>query len=314
MLVASALSVLPLRAHAQSSDPAAAETLFEAGRAAFERKDYDEACAKFAESHRLDPAAGTLINLAACNEERGKLASAWENWREALSLLRVDDERRPGVEKRKLELDARLPRLEVRLAPGAPSGSDVSRDGVTLGPAALGLPLPVDPGPHRVEVRALGRSPRSYEVVAEEGRLVELVVDVGPVLSGAQATSTAKAPPPPRPDSSSDSRRTTGYTVGGIGLLGLGIGAVTGLVALDRKNTIEETCEKKDDRYACPSEGADAAKSGKTLATVSTIATISGLALTATGLVLVLTSPNEGPAVTATWLPGGAMLGGRGTF
>src|SRR6185436_984215 len=96
---------------AQAGDPAAAEALFAAGRAAFDAGDYDSACAKFAESQRLDPAAGTLTNLAACNERRGRLASAWENWREALSLLRSDDDRRPGVEKRMAELEARLPRL-----------------------------------------------------------------------------------------------------------------------------------------------------------------------------------------------------------
>src|SRR5262245_16002439 len=110
-------------AFAAGSDPAAAEALFAAGRVAFDQGDYETACAKFAESQRLDPAPGTLMNLGACNEKRGRLASAWENWREALSTLRADDDRRPAAEKRVAELEERLPRLDVRLAPTAPPGT-----------------------------------------------------------------------------------------------------------------------------------------------------------------------------------------------
>lgn len=316
-LLAAALAFVPGRALAQAGDPATAEALFAAGRAAFESGDYDSACAKFAESHRLDPAAGTVINLAACNERRGRLASAWQNWLEALSMLRPDDERRPGVEKRKADLEARLPRLEVRLAPGSPAGVAVSRDGVALGSAAFGVPLPVDPGPHRIEVTAQNRAPRAYDVNAEEGRLLDLVVEPGAPLSTAptpKAPAQAASKSAPREDSGGGTTRVIGYTAAGVGLVGIGVGAVTGLLALDRKQTIVDTCEKHGDRYACPSQGVDAADSGKTLATVSSIATISGLVLAATGVVLVLTSPSGGPEVTATFLPSGGMIGGRGRF
>src|SRR6185295_14702479 len=87
-------------ARAQARDPAAAEALFSAGREAFEKGDYATACPKFEESHRLDPGAGALINLAACREKLGKLASAWESWQQALRWLGPDDERRAGVEQR----------------------------------------------------------------------------------------------------------------------------------------------------------------------------------------------------------------------
>jgi hypothetical protein len=302
-------------AFAQASDPAAAEALFAAGRASFDAGDYDSACAKFAESQRLDPAAGTLTNLAACNERRGRLASAWENWREALSLLRSDDDRRPGVEKRMAELEARLPRLVVRLAPGSPPGVQVTRDGVALGPAAFDLPLPVDPGPHRVEVVAPARAPRVYEVKAEESRLSELTVEPGAPLPAKSVTP----PPPARHDeakavNSGNSLRLVGYVTAGVGVVGIGVGTVTGLMASGKKQTIEESCTKHGDGYTCPPEGVSASKSGKTLATVSSITMISGLALATTGVVLVLASPSGGTEVTATILPGGAAIGGRGRF
>jgi hypothetical protein len=299
---------------AQAGDPAAAEALFTAGRAAFDAGDYESACAKFAESQRLDPAAGTLTNLAACNERRGRLASAWENWREASSLLRSDDDRRPGVEKRMAELEARLPRLVVRLAPGSPAGVQVTRDGVALGPAAFDLPLPVDPGPHRIEVAAPGRAPKVYETRAEESRLSELTVEPGAPLPVKPATV-----PPARHDEAKSadagrSLRLVGYVTAGVGVGGIGVGTVTGLMANGKKQTIEDSCTKHGDGYTCPPEGVDASKSGKTLATVSSIAMISGLALAATGVVLVLVSPSGGTEVTATILPGGAAIGGRGRF
>src|SRR5258706_15138092 len=68
-------------------DPATADALFRQGRQAMEAKNYADACQKFAESQKLDPAAGTAMNLATCEEKLGKLASAWQHWKEALDAL-----------------------------------------------------------------------------------------------------------------------------------------------------------------------------------------------------------------------------------
>src|SRR5262245_59132112 len=96
---------------AQSRDAATAEALFRQGRAAMESKNFQEACPKFAESQKLDPAAGTLMNLATCEEKLGKLASAWQHWKEALDALPQKDDRVTFAKGRVDELEKKLPRL-----------------------------------------------------------------------------------------------------------------------------------------------------------------------------------------------------------
>src|SRR3954471_24327953 len=113
-----ALFALPAAVVAQSRDAATAEALFRQGRHAMENKSYQEACAKFSESQKLDPAAGTLMNLATCEEKVGKLASAWQHWKEAIDALPPKDDRIGFARSRVEELEKKLPRLQITLSSG----------------------------------------------------------------------------------------------------------------------------------------------------------------------------------------------------
>src|SRR5262249_28906373 len=144
LLLGSSLGLSAGAARADRRDPVTAEALFRAGRAAADRGDFASACSQFEESNRLDPAVGTMFNLAACDEQLGKIASAWQLFREVSQRLPPGDERIALADTRANALEPKLPKLSLQLA-RVPEGTVVLRDGVELGSASLTLPLPVDP-------------------------------------------------------------------------------------------------------------------------------------------------------------------------
>src|SRR4051812_35827383 len=128
-------------------DPSAADALFQSAKEAFDRGDLATACPRFAESQRLDPAPGTVLNLGACEEKRGHVAAAWQAFREAREALPAGDFRIAYADERIAALGPKVPRVVLRLhAP--PAGTRVFRDDMELGPSSAGVPLPMDPGPH----------------------------------------------------------------------------------------------------------------------------------------------------------------------
>ena len=318
-LLALLATTWPAAAAAQEKrDPVAADYLFREARKAARAGDYAKACPLFADSLKADGGTGVLMNLADCEEHLGKVASAWEHWREALDTLQGKPDKRAALAMRKIAaLERRLPRLTVRLEAGAPSDAKVERDGVALGASALGLPVPVDPGSHTIVVRAANHAARTFTVAVAESQLVEQSVGAGattPVETRTMNTGfdgsrgTSDAPPPAH---SSSVMRPIGYAFVGAGVIGIGIGAVAGLVALDKKGTVQQHCQSDPaGGVGCTDQtGLDAADTGRTMSTVSTIGFAAGAGLVAVGVVLLVMSggrsTDTGTAFAPTVLPGG---------
>lgn len=272
-------------AAAQASDPAAGEALFREGRAAADAGNYQKACEKFHESHRLDPAPGTVLNIADCEEKLGHIATAWTLYQEVMQKFPARDERYTIAQERVTALEPRVPKLAIRLAAGAPSDSVVRRDGVELKSASLDTPLPVDPGKHEIVVEAPGRAKSSVTIDIAEGDTKRVSVSPGPVTS-----TSDKGPGKTK---SSSGGKTAGYVLGGIGIVGIGVGTVTGLMVLSKKSTVDDNCDPKT--KLCNQTGKDAADSGKTLGTISGASFILGAVALGAGAYLVLSSKEKEP-------------------
>src|SRR6185436_12248389 len=126
-----------------------ADKLFEDGRNYLAAKEYALACTAFEQSNQAEVAIGTLLNIALCYEEWGKIASAHRAYLEAerYAELKLDD-RANGAHKKALELAPRVPHLQLDV----PADADVSTvfliDGKEIERRALDVDMLVDPGPH----------------------------------------------------------------------------------------------------------------------------------------------------------------------
>jgi hypothetical protein len=330
-----ALGVLDVRfVAAQTHDAAAGEALFQDGRRLMKARDFAAACGKFEESLRLDPASGTLLNLADCEEQLGRTASAWQHWLTAADQLPAGDKRRTTALAHASAIEKGLARLSVTLAPSAPADAVVKRDGVALGSGSLGVPLPVDPGRHVVVVSAAGREDREAEVtlrakeqrtlVVEAGRVSETPApktDVARTSNAAAGTSDVWARTSPddadaQRASSSGRAPVAGYALLGVGVVSAGVGAYFGLSALSARRDASAACPQVGSTHRCSAAASGALDKDKQDSLYADIGFGVGIAAAATGLYLLLKPRHAEPETTADFvpLPGGGEVRFAGRF
>lgn len=313
-------------ASAETSDAVAAQALFDQAKALMAAGKASEACPKFAESERLDPGVGTLLNLAACYEASGRPASAWSTFLEAESAAKAANNAE-GIRvsrARSAALAPKLAKLRVSLATAAPEGLEIRRDGRLVGPEQWGLEIPVDPGKHTIAASAPGREPWQREVeVSEPGRALSVEV---PELTRASAQSPDVPSPAPAPHSNSapndtepgaatqpeglGTQRWLSVGAGVVGVAGVVVGSVFGLKSKAKHDEASDHC----DGAACRDpEGVDLRDDARRAGNLSTIGFIVGGLGLAGGAVLWLTaSPRPSDAATALELgPGHVALRAR---
>jgi len=328
LILGSLLSTGPVLAQA-GADRALAEALYDEGRRLMAEGQYAAACPKLEESQRLDPATGTLLNLAACREQEGRIATAWLLFKDAAAAARRDgrQDRVEYADGKAAELDPRVSRLTLEVpATSATEGLELRLDGVVVRSVAWGIPTPVDGGRHVVEATAPGRIPFRAEVaVAAEGDAQRVEVPaLAPATAPPPAPAAGAAPaagglaPTAAPVTAEEPRahrpRTGVYVAAGV-TGGLAVGAVaTGVVALGRADEFETANEDPDRTVAERSSLRSDAREMQVVNTVLTGAAIAGAGVT---VVLIAIRPRAEAATgrwrAAPWVSrdgGGVSLGG----
>jgi hypothetical protein len=306
------------QARAQSGEnQAAAQALYDEARKLVDAKSFAEACPKFKESYDLDPAGGTLLNLADCYEKLGKPALAWTTFKDALVAAQRDGNgsRIEFAKTHIAALEKSLAYVTIQVPDKARvDGLSVTLDGTPIGSATWGVALPVDPGSHTVRAEAPGHQPFERSIDTASGGQRE-EVSVPPL---AAAPGGAGTTPPAGGESTSTQSFWNGRNIGwismGVGVVGVAVGSYFGVKAFSDWDDRNQGCKS-----GCTPAAKDAGSQASTAATISTVGfAVGGIAL-ATGVVLVVTSHGGSKSAGSTPsfqagvvpAPGGALLNVR---
>jgi hypothetical protein len=317
-LVAIVLTAASGAAPAQdrAASRALAESLFQHGKRLMQEGHPGQACPKFAESQRLEPALGTLLNLAVCHEQDGKTASAWAEFAAAAALAaRNGEKERERLAREHLAaLEPRLSRLTLAV-PHPPVGLELRLDDSLLGEGAWETAVPVDPGPHQISAAAPGHQPWSQSLVVAPGPAVQHVEVVlqdahgsAPVRASAPLPAVEVTPPVQPAATGSSRRRLASYVAGGIGAVGLGVGGYFGWRAFAEQKTVKRECLQS----MCSGDGLAADDRAHRAARLANVGFAVGAVGLGTAAYLFFSEPTRPSAGSARWSL--APLGERGAI
>jgi hypothetical protein len=319
------LAAFPSPAAAQEQPAVSAEAKEEAaakyreGLSLFEAEKPGEALPLFREALAITNSPNARLMVAMCLKQTGQVAAAY---REMQAILETPDaQNNPKYERTLESARAELERLQQEVGKltieveGSPPGLQVTIDGESVEIAEDSPPIVLKGGDHELVATADGleTDERTVHIEPGHGKVIKLALEP-PAPEPEPEPETPPPPAPAEPEPASNNLQTIGYVVGGVGVVGLGVFATTGLMAKSKYDSVNDACggeRCEDPKYA------DDIDSGKTLQTVANVSLIVGAAGVLTGSALILfggSGQPEQPTVAAAPLPGGAYLGYSGRF
>jgi hypothetical protein len=317
-----------------SDDPARAEArkIGYAGVEAYQAGDFATAHDRLETAYQMLRVPSLGLWSARALTKLGKLVEAEARYLEVIRLPTsvgdeaIQEQARQDARNERAELARRIPSLLVRVD-GAPAAEvAVTIDGAPLTGSAIGESHLVNPGRHRIEgVRGTARA--SADVAAAEGEQKSAVLrfaGAGADASGTPAADVALTAPSGG-GARTRTMRTVGWATVAAGGAGIVVGAVTGLVAISKKGSLDDAgCVSG----SCPIGQRDAVDSYERMRLVSGVGLIAGAVLAGAGTYLLLTTPaNDGAGaerasvarrprgafsnVRLAIVPGGTMLSGE---
>lgn len=321
-------TAVPLPAFAKTTpEEQAAAALVTEAKARASHGDKAGAIERWEQAYTVSGAPSVGLELARAEADAGHLVRAMTVWRDVATTALPDkapaeDAQAVGAAARSLpDIEAKVPRVRVALEGVDASAHPTVKLSGQIVPA--GAWLAVDPGSYKIEASAEGKPSATKDVTLAQGARQTITLSLAPPPPPKPVAAAAPKPEaapafvalPPRhaahdegPVESyhpSSGQKSVGIIVIGAGVIGLGAGAVTGLLAMNQKSQLDSSCT---DFHCPPSSQADY-DNAKKLALVSTIGFVAGGVLTVGGIVLVLTAPKH-RAVSLSVGPGSAHLTG----
>jgi hypothetical protein len=268
------------------ADPAS--DLFDEGQRLTDAGKTDEACAKFQASLDLDPAIGTILNLATCREKQGKFLVAHELFSRGLAEV---SKQRDAVSKSRASfarerLDAIAKKLvRVRLRVSATENLTVRMRGRELTKAEWTAVHVVEPGDVDVEASAPGRE--TFRETRVGGAGAQIDITVPELARGDGAVSTPGKSKLP-------------YIVAGVGG---GLVVTSIIVGLSAKSDYDDAIDKQ------PPDLVERVDDARFKGHVATVIGIVGLAGVGAGVYLYIREKRRDPVVVTPTTNGVAVVG-----
>jgi hypothetical protein len=296
------LLMLPAAAIGVSARPAAAQDKKELSkaRAQFQRAieleqagNYSTALEQFRDVGQVRMTPQVRFHIASCEEKLGRLVTALGGYQLAYADADgVGEDFKAEVDAAVTRLQASIPKLLIQRGAGA-EAAEIQLDGVALGASSVGVPVPLDPGPHSVSAKAPGALPFSQTVTILENE--EKTVDVALAPEPQEARPRPGVGPGGSIEKSNP--RVIPYVIGGVGVASL-IGS--GVLFALRQSTLsdlEAQCGPNHD--ACPSSAASDYSNLKLYNVTSQVALGVGVACVATSVTMLILQRKHSPPTAA---------------
>ncbi|MFO0760194.1 MAG: hypothetical protein U0359_27180 [Byssovorax sp.] len=197
-----------------------ADAQFKAGLEKMLRHELEEGCPQLEKSYELEPRPGTLFTLAECDAQRGRVATAVDEFRQFVKLVGGLPQvkqlkykpRKEKADQRIAELEPSIPRLTITLPldapwvteitllmlqPDAPRKSAPKPSRIAL--SKLDAPLLVDPGSYVLTTQVPGGKPTETKLAIGKFEKRSVVLEVSmpakPCAGSTSNSSTVAAAP-----------------------------------------------------------------------------------------------------------------------
>jgi hypothetical protein len=310
------LSSLPVSTAAaeDSQARAAARELGGQGVAAYKREAYAEALDKLERAYEVVHVPSLGLWSARALLKLGRWVEASERYVEVTRLdtsrgnQAIQEKAKKDAETELAALKPRVPGLELTVAGVPRQDVTIELDGKALPAALLGTRIPIDPGPHRLQVRYADQQ-QEKSFTADERQVVPISMqfrEVAPAEAKPLGNLAASPPAALPVDSGGSTQRTIGWVAVAVGSGGVVVGGVVGALAMNQHSSLESSCQSG----SCWPSTASEVNSYNAKRSISAGAFIAGGVIAATGVVLVLSAPREPRSVSLVIGPSAVALRG----